>query len=548
MQFFRYYHTLKNLKPVQIFGRFVFAYRRKFLKIIRAKRVAKIASELKEHIELNGQTELELTFLNKPYTFRLSEMQWKDADFKVENEKLWLYNLNYFDWINSEEPSEQYTTNLVLYMLLDWISQNADERAETWEPYPLSKRLSAWVKWLQRNKPNIETGSVIKLSISQQLKRLFVDMEYHNQANHLLENLRGFLSAGAFLAEEKQYFTNELEYQLEQVVDDLIDQLQIQFLSDGAHYERSPMYHADMLEAVKDIKANAALLYKQKFLVKELLHKAKLLTKLCESILPKLTNWLKLMTMPDGMVAQFNDCARVKGISHNQEEYAELLGASGYFISHDSDKSFIMSCGEPSPAYQPGHTHCDIMSYELAIKGNRCIIDTGCGSYQNTTLRLMSRQTEAHNLPMTQHQEQSDIWGSFRIGKRARITERTYNAEMKQLTIAITDQFGQKLKRTTTFSPNSIKINDKLLKRRMTGNFISLIHLAPEVEPELTSKDGQNIVNCKLTNGQNFSIISTATVRIDDYISFPEFGKSVGAKVLILSNKEAETLDYDINW
>ena len=109
MQFFRYYHTLKNLKPVQIFGRFVFAYRRKFLKIIRAKRVAKIAKELKEHIELNGQTELELTFLNKPYTFRLSEMQWKDADFKVENEKLWLYNLNYFDWINSEEDVDETT-------------------------------------------------------------------------------------------------------------------------------------------------------------------------------------------------------------------------------------------------------------------------------------------------------------------------------------------------------------------------------------------------------------------------------------------------------
>ena len=51
-----------------------------------------------------------------------------------------------------------------------------------------------------------------------------------------------------------------------------------------------------------------------------------------------------------------------------------------------------------------------------------------------------------------------------------------------------------------------------------------------------------------MTDELKFSIITKANVRISDYICFPDFGKSIGAKMLILSNKEAEELNYVIKW
>ena len=51
-----------------------------------------------------------------------------------------------------------------------------------------------------------------------------------------------------------------------------------------------------------------------------------------------------------------------------------------------------------------------------------------------------------------------------------------------------------------------------------------------------------------MTDENKFSIITEANIRISDYISFPDFGKSVGAKMLILSNREAEVLSYAIKW
>ena len=82
----------------------------------------------------------------------------------------------------------------------------------------------------------------------------------------------------------------------------------------------------------------------------------------------------------------------------------------------------------------------------------------------------------------------------------------------------------------------------------MEGCFVSLVHLAPNIELDIKQCESENIIICKMTNDSKFSIITKANVRVSDYISFPGFGKSVGAKMLSLSNKEAEELTYVIKW
>ena len=335
---------------------------------------------------------------------------------------------------------------------------------------------------------------------------------------------------------------------VEQIIDEAINQLNIQILKDGAHFERSPYYHFKMLEAMKDIKNLAVNISKQGFLLPDLLEKADSLVTLCQDKIESMTKWLEKLTFSNGDVSQFNDSARIKGLNRSFEELTELLEDSGFFVKHNSDYSFILSCGSPSPAFLPSHSHCDILSYELEINKQLAVIDSGCSGYDNETLRQMSRETEAHNLPMVQHQDQSDIWGRFNFGKRAKIIKRVFNKEDSLLEVEIKDQYGQILTRKISFSNDSIEISDFLKKRRMEGCFVSLLHLVPNIELEIKQGESENIINCKMTNGSKFSIITNANVRVSDYISFPDFGKSVGAKMLSLSNKEAEELTYVIKW
>ncbi len=547
LQFFRYYHYLKNLKFSQIFSYFSFKHNRKKLCFTDSNRIAVIAENLKQNFKIDdNQKNIEFCFLNYPISISIDEMKWKQKDFVEDVGKYWITELNSFDYINKEKIT--LSIEQVSCLIIDWIAKNGNENSETWEPYPLSKRLTAWVKWLNSNQIQNEIVSIMKLSISQQLKRLFVDMEYHRPANHLLENIRGFLFGCSSIINSSQYFNNESEFQLEEVLNEAIKQISLQILKDGGHFERSPMYHLLVLDNVNDIKNISQYLIKQKFLRTEILEKTQKLLLLCDEKAKIMTDWLEALTMPDGDIAQFNDSSRIKGFKHSFDSLTQLFEYSGFFVKHESNYSFILSCGDPSPAFLPEHSHCDILSYELAIDGIRAIIDSGCSRYDKETLRTMSRETEAHNLPMVEHHEQSDIWGNFSFGKRAKILRRTFNSDKSELDIIIQDQFNQILSRNVVFSEKKIEISDSLKNHKMQGCFVSLIHLAPGIETEISENDNNKIIICKMTNETKFSIITKANVRLTDYISFPEFGKSLGAKMLVLSNKEAEELNYVIKW
>ena len=548
LQFFRYYHTLKAMKFSQIVNFILFYHRRKKLTIIDSKRVSLMAEGLEANFHLEeDQKNVEFLFFNQLLNVSLDEMKWEPKDYAYNAGEFWVKQLNSFEFLNNYKESN-ISDKQIIFLIIDWIAKNTNEHSENWEPYTLSKRLTTWVKWLNNNQVPPEVTSIMKLSISLQLKRLFVDLEYHKPAHHLFENIRGFLFGCSSIINSSQYFNNEVEYQLEEVLEEAIKQLKIQILEDGGHFERSPMIHSNVLEIVKDIKELAKTISKQGFLLPEVLDKSHKLVSLCDEKIKIMTLWLEYLTMPDGYVAQFNDCSKIKGIGHSFEEFTQLLEASGFFVKHEKNYSFVLSCGSPSPNFLPEHSHCDIFSYELSINGNRAIIDSGCSGYDNEVLRLMSRETEAHNVPMIQHQEQSDIWGKFNLGKRARIIEKTYDSEKSELKLTIEDQFKQLIERKVIFSNNKIEIYDSLKKRRLQGCFISILHLSPELETEITKEESSNMVICKMTNENKFSIITEANIRIGDYISFPDFGKSIGAKMLFISNKEAEVLSYAIKW
>src|SRR5262249_26234360 len=93
---------------------------------------------------------------------------------------------------------------------------------------------------------------------------------------------------------------------------------------------------------------------------------------------------------------------------------------SGYYVCRNGEDVMILDCGSIGPDYQPGHAHCDTLSYELAINGRRVIVDSGVFDYEPSSERAYARSTRAHNTVVVDGEDQSEIWGVFRVARRAK--------------------------------------------------------------------------------------------------------------------------------
>lgn len=381
-----------------------------------------------------------------------------------------------------------------------------------------------------------------------QLKQTYSEFQLMLPSERLLEKICHFFSQYVSLSDSNQPSAEKLEHLLKKTSSKAIQQINQQFLLDGAYFSRIPAQHIKILKQLESLKSLASNLASKSFLSSASTNRLITLSQNCGKKIAKGKSWLELLTLSDGFIAQFGDSYKLPGMAQSFTTNSKLLENSGFFIHHQNNNSFILNCGEPAPAFAPECSHCDMLSYELSVKNYRCIVDTGYTATSDSSLRQSYRKTSAHNLPMVQHEEQSDIWGSFYMGKRAKILKRAYNSSCHKLEILIEDQFGQKVQRIVNFLNNQIEIKDSLENRRMNGTFITLIHLAPQTEIKLyRSKSSHNIAECVIQKQVRLFITTENNIRIDDYLSFTDSNQSVPAKVLILSQKETQSLAYKIS-
>ena len=336
---------------------------------------------------------------------------------------LWRYNLHYFDYLRQKSLEPAAATRL----LSDWTINVEPFRSVAWQPYPTSLRLVNWLFFLCYHDMEAESGTEkIQKSYLLQAAWLNKNLEYHIQANHLFENIKALVFAGA-------YFEGEFGDSLLKKSQKLLRQeLAEQFLPDGFHYEKTPMYHSIMVCGLLDLlnlmKNNSSLF--ESALIDELEDKA-----------IKALDALSTIVPPDQSVPFFNDSA-----NGTAPAYADLIDYSsrtigytpaipqttltqqvledaGYYVARLDQNMLIMDCGDIGPAHQPGHTHCDMLSYELWLDGVKVITNCGNFDYENGPQRHYSRSTAAHNTVELDGQDQSEIWGAFRVGRRARVTE-----------------------------------------------------------------------------------------------------------------------------
>jgi uncharacterized heparinase superfamily protein len=405
----RLYYTVKYLKLKQIFWRII-NFLPRFISELNFYPKINCDQQSNNFIQRKSITSdfLHFTFLNE--TYNLSEIGWDNTNIS----KLWRYNLHYFDYLLQDKDVSNIQIKCQIDLIENWINNNAFGKGTAWEPYPTSVRIINWIKWHKLCRGLSEKA---KLSLWNQTRWLAARPEYHLLGNHLFINAKAlFFSAALF-----QLNNNNKIYK--RAISILNKELDEQFLSDGAHFELSPMYHSLAMEDLLDllsISNNLPVTFpKEKIKIKFL----------------KGMDWLKTMIYNNEELSHFNDCAN--GIAPKYSElkiYANHLGLdlsiqennnfyyhsdSGFIVFEDNDSHLVADVAKIGPSYLPGHAHADTLSFELAIFGQRIIVNSGTSVYGISLERIRQRGTAAHSTIEIDGLNSSEVWSGFRVARRA---------------------------------------------------------------------------------------------------------------------------------
>lgn len=408
----RYWHTLRWLKPVQWYGR------ARFL-IHRPRPNGKPAPAMREPTaswracarSIRLLSPASMQFLG--VTRELAQPgDWNRADWP----KLWLYNAHYFDDLVASDAAARGDWHHAL--IARWVAENPPVTGYGWEPYPLSLRIVNWIKWATAGN---DLSAPARHSLAVQVRQLVRRLEVHLQANHLWANAKALVFAGAAYqgAESATWLAKGL-----QLIERELDE---QILADGGHVERSPMYHAIVLEDLLDLLQLASVF--PQVIEEDAAQR-------WQEAAQRMLHTLKVMSHPDGDIAMFNDAAIGTAPAHAAlRAYASELGIeadshplpamaalpdTGYVRLEAGPAVLIADVGVIGPDYQPGHAHADTLSFELSLHGQRLLVNAGTSTYEASALRLWQRGSAAHNTVCVDGRNSSDVWGNFRVARRAR--------------------------------------------------------------------------------------------------------------------------------
>lgn len=341
--------------------------------------------------------------------------------------KLVRYHKHYFDDLVADSCAERRPWHRDL--LASWLDENPPAVGTGWEPYVVSLRLVNWMKSWISGVPlaDPELKSRLEASAAVQTRWLEKRIEHHLLGNHLWTNAKALVFAGTV------FHGDEASSWLDRGLHLLQRELQEQILKDGGHFELSPMYQAILTEDVIDLlQLNGCYPgVLPQGLVAEL-----------STTATRMLHWLRVMTHPDGKVAQFNDAA-LNGCVATEHliEYArrhsiatqppssESLKASGYVRLQTDSAVVLADVAKVGPDYIPGHAHADTLSFEMSVGGERLFVNGGTSTYDRGDLREWERSTAAHNTVVVDDSDSSEVWASFRVGRRARPLDISYPEE-----------------------------------------------------------------------------------------------------------------------
>lgn len=534
----RLLRTLAPLKPVQMYGRIRFRLvkPRADLSPPPPQRPAGDWTQpILRASSFKGPHSVE--FLNRPGSIACAA-QWNDPG----QDKLWLYNLHYFDDLMAERGAERDGWRRGL--INRWIAENPPGHGNGWEPYPVSLRIVNWIKWMLGGAAP-EAGLLASLAV--QTRWLTDRLEWHLLGNHLLANAKALVFAGLFFEGEEADGWLALGLKI------LTRELPEQILADGGHFERSPMYHAIMLEDLLDL-LNLARTYgranDQHF-------------QRWRTTAALMGGWAAAMVHPDGDIPFFNDgafgvaprAAELAGYSARLDLPASppvstpihWLEYSGYVRLQQAQAVVFLDVAPIGPDYLPGHGHADTLSFEFSLGQERIVVNGGTSTYQPGPQREAERATRAHSTVQIDGRDSSEVWSSFRVGRRARVRDIEMRSEGVVTVSAAHDGYrwrpGRPVhRRAWRFEPHRLVVRDAI-----EGDVTSAsarFHLPDSVRATVEG-DGRT-GRLTTTSGREVKWRASAPMTVEKASWSPRFGGVVGSQTLLAD--AAAGLETEFTW
>lgn len=542
-----YYHTLRYLKPGQIYWRIWYRLARPCVESfprpdLRVVTDHWVATARRRKSLADGDN---FIFLNE--TGRLSELGWDGP----EREKLWRYNQHYFDDLNAEDAAARVGWHQAL--IKRWISENQLGQGTGWEPYPTSLRIVNWVKYLLAGHSLDHEGLQ---SLAIQTRWLLRRIEWHILGNHLFANAKALVFAGLF------FEGPEARKWLDIGLDIIAQELPEQVLPDGGNFERSPMYHAIFLEDLLDL-INLAGAYPGVVVCEQVNQ--------LRATAIKMLDWLQAMCHPDGEIAFFNDAAigtapspaEIKAYAWRLEIAAGRLDKSSGTptVTRFSDSGYIrldalnavafLDVAPIGPDYLPGHAHADTLSFELSLFGERVLVNGGTSQYGSGPVRLDERGTEAHNTLTINDKNSSEVWSGFRVARRAY----PMDLEVEQVGPSVVvncahDGYrrlhGQPVhKRSWQFRPGKLVVQDRVVGEFETA--FASFHFHPDVK--VTPLDHRRYSLHLPCSGQEIQLfVLCGAASIENSFFAPEFGIRLKGQRLAVRFESQNDIAVEISW
>ena len=524
----KYWHTLRHLRPIQIYGRARLHLTGKHADSraaphLRRPRTGAWLQPARRRPSMLGPTTVR--FLNQ--TENITMRGWDDPGV----EKLWRYNLHYFDDLNAIGATGRIEWHREL--MKRWVAECPPGVGTGWEPYPTSLRIVNWIKWsLGGNELPFECVQ----SLAVQARWLSDRLEIHLLGNHLLANAKALVFAGLFFegSEPDGWLRTGLRL--------LHREIPEQILPDGGHFERSTMYHVLALEDVLDL-CNVAGTFSDSAV--ELVEKSGA----WGARVGPMRHWLAAMTHPDGEISFFNDAAFGIAPSPGEiEDYATRLGFGArapiaYGVTQLADSGYvrleryqavvIVDVGPIGPDYLPAHAHADTLSFELSLFGERVIVNSGTSLYRSGGERARQRGTAAHNTVVIDGENSSEVWASFRVARRARPIGLSIARGERNVVRCSHDGYSRlqgspQHTRSLTLTQNALLIEDQISGsfRRAEARFH--LHPAVQVEDSDAHRNTRGEVALRLRQGKIVRLqFEGGLLKQEPTTWHPEFGESV---------------------
>ena len=459
-----YYHTVKNMKPSQVINRLR----------IKLGKGCTLGEAVNKNI--NGIQKVEspesLDFdplfvarfpveelMKNKITFLHSsrKMDWEKTWQFEDKSTLWNFNLHYFEylfplikaWIDT---GDNIYLDKTIQMINGWIDSNPKGSSPAWASYTTALRIVTWISWYEYAVEVLPEDFRKKflLSLHDQFMYLSTHLEKDILGNHYFEDLKSLVITAIFFKDDAV---------LEKALSDFKAECKEEILSDGMHFELSPMYHKIIFEGMLRIVVALRGIGRKDQEIESYLQPMLDVAYSFEDGLER----VPLFNDGGNNVAKSLDAlVKTAGELGYNPKFKGQLKASGFYIFQKTIDGktwkLVVDAGHPGPKYIPGHAHCDAMSYELFRDGKAIVVNCGTYAYQCKE-RNFFRSTAAHNTIMVEGTEQSQCWGAFRLAKRS--STKVLDVTDGSITMEMTDAGGRRCTRKISIGPTAIEVSDQ---------------------------------------------------------------------------------------